>query len=78
LKNKWLTHGTRENQNKNNSRKCPLYKDCLKKLTGKAERLGRKPKKPPCKLHCDQMAKRYPDGAVGLSRNRVDETGGRA
>jgi len=42
-----------------NPTKCPLYKDCLKRLTGKAERLGRKPKKPPCKLHCDQMAKRY-------------------
>jgi len=37
--------------------KCPKYEECLRRLKGKARRLGRKPKRPPCRLHCDQMAK---------------------
>jgi len=39
--------------------KCPLYKECMERLIKKAERLGRKPKKPPCRLHLDNMAKRF-------------------
>jgi len=39
--------------------KCPKYSQCIKELKRKAERLGREPKKPPCRLHLDQMAKRW-------------------
>lgn len=40
-------------------KKCPRYDECLKKLQGKAQRLGRPMKNPPCKAHVDAMAKRW-------------------
>ena len=39
--------------------KCPRYEECMQRIIAKAKRLGRKPKKPPCKLHLDNMAKRF-------------------
>jgi len=44
--------------------KCPHYEECLKRLSGKARRMGRQPKKFPCKLHVDQMAKRFLTGLL--------------
>lgn len=38
---------------------CPRYPLCAKKLAGTAKRQKRKPKKPSCKGHLDNMAKRY-------------------
>jgi len=40
-------------------KKCPYYEECMGRLIRRAERLGRKPKKPPCKMHVDNMAKRW-------------------
>jgi len=40
-------------------RTCPGYEDCMKALKRKAERLKRKAKKPPCRLHADSIAKRF-------------------
>jgi hypothetical protein len=40
-------------------KRCPRYEECLRRLTGKARRLKRKVKKLPCKLHVDQMSKRF-------------------
>jgi len=40
-----------------NPKICPYYSSCEKRLVEKAKRLGRETKKPPCKLHCDMMAK---------------------
>jgi hypothetical protein len=42
-----------------NPKLCPKFEECVKKLVGKAEKLGRKPKPPPCRLHVDSMAKRW-------------------
>jgi hypothetical protein len=42
-----------------NPKLCPKFDECAKKLEAKAERLGRKPKPPPCRLHVDSMAKRW-------------------
>jgi len=42
-----------------NPQVCPRYEECLERLKRKAKRLGRKPKKLPCRLHCDQMSKRW-------------------
>jgi len=39
-------------------RNCPKYEECIKRLKGRAKRLGRKIKKPPCKLHIDLRARR--------------------
>ena len=36
---------------------CPKYEECKRKLEAKANRMGRKPKKPACKAHADGMAK---------------------
>lgn len=41
-----------------NPENCPLYKDCVAKLRGKAKRIGTNSKKPPCKLHIDSRAMR--------------------
>jgi len=38
---------------------CPKYAECLKRLKGKASRLGKTMKKPPCKGHADNLAKRW-------------------
>jgi hypothetical protein len=38
---------------------CPRYEECRRRLMEKAARLGRKPKKSPCKGHVDSMAKRF-------------------
>ena len=38
---------------------CPDYERCKRMLMGKAKRLGRKPKKFPCKAHIDNRAKRW-------------------
>lgn len=38
---------------------CPRYPVCAKKLDATAKRLKRKPKKPSCKAHLDNLAKRY-------------------
>ncbi|GAH21305.1 unnamed protein product, partial [marine sediment metagenome] len=38
---------------------CPDYPRCAKKLIRKAEREGRKPKKPSCRAHLDNMARRW-------------------
>jgi len=43
---------------------CPKYEECVKRLRGRAERLGRPPKKPPCKLHLDSTAKRWLAGLL--------------
>lgn len=45
-------------------KKCPDYHSCKERLAGKAKRLGRKPKKLPCKAHCDNMAKRWLIGII--------------
>jgi len=42
-----------------NPQVCPRYEECLERLKRKAKRLGRKPKKLPCRLHADQMSKRW-------------------
>jgi len=44
--------------------RCPRYVECVKKLKGKAERLKRQAKKPPCKGHLDNMAKRWLAGIL--------------
>lgn len=38
---------------------CPRYPACAKKMEGAAKRQKRKPKKPSCKAHLDNLAKRY-------------------
>jgi len=38
---------------------CPDYEKCKRRLYAKAKRLGRKPKRFPCKAHIDNMAKRW-------------------
>lgn len=38
---------------------CPNYPKCAKKLISKAEREGRKPKKPSCRAHLNNMARRW-------------------
>ncbi len=38
---------------------CPRYPECAKRLIGKAKREGRKPKKPSCKAHLNNMARRW-------------------
>jgi hypothetical protein len=42
-----------------NPKLCPRYEECIKKLTGKAERVGRVAKKPSCKGHIENMTRRY-------------------
>jgi len=44
--------------------KCPRYEECIERLVGKAKRVGRKPKKPPCRGHLDAMAKRWLAGLL--------------
>jgi hypothetical protein len=39
--------------------KCPKHSECMKRLVGQEARLGRKPKSPPCRLHLDNLAKRF-------------------
>jgi hypothetical protein len=39
--------------------KCPNYSECTKKLRKTAQRQNREPKKPSCKGHIDNMAKRW-------------------
>jgi len=43
---------------------CPRYEECTKRLVEKAKRVGRKPKKPPCRGHLDAMAKRWLSGIL--------------
>jgi len=40
-------------------RLCPRWRECEQRLKKRAQRLGRKMKKPPCRAHIDAMAKRY-------------------
>jgi len=42
-----------------NPQVCPRYEKCREKLLGAASRLGREPKKFPCKKHVDNMAMRH-------------------
>ena len=44
--------------------KCPKYDKCIAMLYDKARRLGRPPKKPPCKAHVDNMARRWLAGLL--------------
>jgi len=39
--------------------KCPDYEKCMELLRAKAKRLGRPVKKPPCRAHADNRAKRW-------------------
>jgi len=39
--------------------KCPEFEECMRRLKAKAGRLGRAPKKPPCRAHIDNRAKRW-------------------
>jgi len=39
--------------------KCPDYEKCMELLRAKAKRLGRPVKKPPCRAHVDNRAKRW-------------------
>lgn len=41
-----------------NPTNCPHYAECVKALVGKAGRLGKKPKPPPCRLHIHLRALR--------------------
>ena len=43
---------------------CPDYEECKKRLEGRAKRMGREVKQPPCKAHCDNMAKRWLIGII--------------
>jgi hypothetical protein len=43
---------------------CPQYEACKERLTRKAQRLGRKAKKAPCRGHVDSLAKRWLMGIV--------------
>jgi len=43
---------------------CPRYEPCLKKYQRKAEREEREPKKPTCKAHIDNLAKRWIGGIL--------------
>jgi len=43
---------------------CPDYESCGKRLRAKAKRLERAVKKPPCKAHIDNLAKRFLIGIV--------------
>jgi hypothetical protein len=43
---------------------CPNYEPCLKKYVRKAKRAGRPPKKPTCKAHVDNLAKRWLGGIL--------------
>jgi len=38
---------------------CPEYEECMRRLKAKASRLRRAPKKPPCRAHIDNRAKRW-------------------
>ena len=35
---------------------CPRYKECMQRLKAKAKRMGRKPKRPACRKHANEMA----------------------
>lgn len=41
-----------------NPKNCPRYKECVAMLRSKASRIGRAAKKPPCKKHIDNRARR--------------------
>jgi len=41
-----------------NPKNCPFYNECIEKLKLKANRTGKEPKNPPCKLHIDLRAMR--------------------
>jgi len=43
---------------------CPNYESCFGKYVRKAQRLGRKPKKPTCKGHINNLAKRWLGGIL--------------
>lgn len=43
---------------------CPNYEACFKKYLRRAKREGRKPKKPTCKGHVDNLAKRWLGGIL--------------
>lgn len=47
-----------------NPKDCPQYEECSKRLKGKAKRLKRKVKKPPCKLHINNKAKAWLSGLL--------------
>lgn len=44
--------------------RCPRFEGCVKGLRGRAERLGRKPKRPPCRAHLDNLARRWLSGLL--------------
>jgi len=43
----------------NDPQLCPKYEECKRKILEKARRLGRKPKKIPCRDHVDGLARRF-------------------
>lgn len=48
----------------NNPQLCPNYEECKRRIMSKARRLGRPPKKFPCKAHIDNKAKRWLAGLI--------------